>query len=191
RASERIPRDELEYRAGFLCLELVLVEVAVHLVADRVELVEHLALPAVEQVRADGADREAVAEALLEEDFEVGAVGRGYLLADHPAVGGTLLTVGRAEGDTRPGQVLDHAEVVDHVRLVVESPLAERVGHLAVEQREISEYPGVGQAEETEIGREVELDPVDLAVADIPRLEDERHYILVFPVLRGTGARVR
>ena len=68
-------RDELEYRAGLLAFELIFVEVAVDLVVDRVELVEHLVLLAVEQVRADRADREAVAEALLDEDLEVGAVG--------------------------------------------------------------------------------------------------------------------
>src|SRR5690606_39256604 len=54
----------------------------------------------------------------------------------------------------------------------------------AVEPGEVAEHAGVGQAEEAEVSGEVELDAVDLAVADVRRLEHES--ALAFrPLLAG------
>src|SRR3546814_12078269 len=63
--------------------------------------------------------------------------------------------------------------MIDIVRLAVEAALAENVADLAVEPRHIAEDAGVGQADETEVGRKVEFDAINLAVTDIPRLVDK------------------
>src|SRR5690606_19654077 len=188
RASERIPSDEQKHWPGFLGLEFVFVEVADDLVLDRVELVEGLALLAVQQVGADRTDREAVTKALLNEYLEIRAVCGGYFLAHDPAVGATLLTVRRAECRADGGKVLDDAEVVDVLRLVVEAPLPEHVADVAVEQRNVAEHAGVGQPDEAEIGREVELDAIDFALSDIRRRQDKSDYVVL--LVSGTGHRI-
>src|SRR3546814_1007633 len=76
----------------------------------------------------------------------------------------------RAEGDTPRRDVLDEADIIDIVRRAVEAALARKVGDLAVEPRDVAEDAGVGQAKETEVGRQVEFDAPHLAVADILRL---------------------
>src|SRR3546814_15187907 len=64
----------------------------------------------------------------------------------------------RAEGYTPRRDVLDEADIIDIVRLAVEAALARKVGDLAVEPRDVAEDAGVGQAKETEVGRQVEFD---------------------------------
>src|SRR3546814_10998933 len=68
-------------------------------------------LRAVQQVRPDRADREIAADPLFDEDFEVGAIGGANLLADHAVIGGALLAMRRAEGDTPRRDVLDEADI--------------------------------------------------------------------------------
>ena len=106
-------------------------------------------------------------------------------LADDAVEGLALLAVGRAERRAELAQVLDEAEVVDIFRLAVEPALAEFVADLAVEQREVAEHAGVGQADEGEVGRKVELDAPDLAVADVARLEDEGALAVSIAFLAG------
>src|SRR3546814_2858182 len=103
-------------------------------------------LRAVQQVRPDRADREIAADPLFDEDFEVGAIGGANLLADHAVIGGALLAMRSAEGDTPRRDVLDEADIIDIVRLAVEAALARQVGGLAVEPRDVAEDAGVGRS---------------------------------------------
>lgn len=70
------------------------------------------------------------------------------------------------------GQVVDEAEVVDEVRLVVEAPCTEGIFDLAVEPGVVHEHASVGQSERGQRRRQVELDSPDLAVENVG---DEDH----------------
>src|SRR5688500_5713947 len=99
RSLERIQRNQLIHRARLLRLDLVLVEVAVHLVDAVVELVEVLVPLRVEQVRAGQADRKRLAETLLDEGLEVGAVAGFDFLGEQARLRLALAAVARAERD--------------------------------------------------------------------------------------------
>jgi hypothetical protein len=100
-------------------------------------------------------------------------VGGRDLLADDPAEGPALLTVGGADGCAEVGQVLDEADVEDVLGLVVEPAAAELVVHVAVEPGVVEEHAGVVEAEHVERHREVELDPPDRAAAGVAGAENE------------------
>src|SRR5690606_12783898 len=111
------------------------------------------------------------AKALLDEGLQVGAVPHRDFLGQDARVGVALLAVGHAEAGIERRQVLDEADVEGRPGLVVEAALAHEVVDLGLDVGVVHEHAGVIHAEGGERRGQVELDAVDLAVADVGRGE--------------------
>ena len=132
---------------------------------------EELVLAGIQQVGGGEAQREVVADAFFHEQFQIVAIADGHFFGQDAAEGITLLAVGRAEAGGQVRQILDEAEVIDRSGLIVEATLAKEIRDLALEPGVIQEHAGVVQTKGRKRRGKIELDTIDLAVADIGRGE--------------------
>src|SRR5690606_32362029 len=83
-----------------------------------------------------------------------------------------LLAIGGAEGHVPSRHVVNEAGVEHILGLIVEAALAELVLDLAIEPGIVHEHAGVGQAQERQRRRHIELDAPNLAITRVPHAVD-------------------